>query len=248
MSNNGLDNYLNAVLNLFGRQIKKTPKKYSERLNESLINDLLDLDGPRKIQRHFTKEDMFVSKLFFGIQEIYDSIERLKTYEIYTGRYPYSNTTISKSQHLRTNIENYLGEFYLLKERVNSYLTTIGRLYRKDPRHKKILGFTRPLFKIIPSVFDSFLKARGIHVHQRRYTDKDIDRLNLLEFYDSHASDILPYVDILYENHYKETRKKWKNLVKTTNGQIKVALDLCFENIHPLIFTKNGNARYPRQK
>lgn len=130
-----------------------------------------------------TKNQIFLSKLNQGLIEIHSSIEALKAHEIYIARFPYSNTSIKKSQHLRHVIESYLQEFYILKERTLAYITAVGRAYRKDYRHAEILKKTRPLFPLVPKVFDNLLNARGVHVHQSRYTDSDLDRLDALELF-----------------------------------------------------------------
>ena len=242
-----LGDYGKALVTLTSRVTMPKTKRAHKELEKAFENTILDLEGPRRIQKGtFSPREIFVSRLFSGFIEIHESLERLRSFKVYISRYPYSGTKITKGQYLRYTLENYLHEFYILKERVKSYINTIDRLYKKDVRYSKISSELKPLAKVISAVFDDLLKARGIHVHQNRYTDSDIDRLGTLEFFAQNAKDIMPEMDILYEIHYKEMRRKWKETISLRNNYLEKALNIIFEKIYSVIFTKNGNARYPK--
>lgn len=126
--------YLNTIIRASMKSARSAQKRYSEEYNQAFVNHILNLDGPTALKRNLSNKDVVISKLFYGFNEIHKSYERLKEHEVYVGRFPYSGTEISKVSHLNYNIENYLGEFYILKERIKKYLATVGRIY------KRILG------------------------------------------------------------------------------------------------------------
>ena len=66
------------------------------------------------------------------------------------GRFPYSNTRVSKTRYLVYHMENYLNEVYILEQRLKSYFTIVGRLYRKDRRHQDIRKSIEDFYFISP--------------------------------------------------------------------------------------------------
>ena len=105
--------------------------------------------------------------MYNGFREISGSYYGLLEIEIYIGRFPYRNTKISKTRHLAYHMENYLNEIYILKERLNSYFTTIGRIYRKDRRIQDILKRTKPLFAFVNNTLKGIIDTRG-HMYTKR--------------------------------------------------------------------------------
>jgi len=194
----GYSTYLTAVINALVKSAYLDKNKHSKELDEVFKNHLFNLDDPTAIERNLTKKEVVISKLFYGFNEIHRSFERLKDHEIYINNFPYSKNNLSKVSHLNYNVENYLSEFYILKERIKAYLTTVGRIYRNDKRHSDILKHTRIMFNIIPSVFDDLIKARSLHVHQRRYTDSDFDRLITMELLSVHGGNDFKMLKALY--------------------------------------------------
>lgn len=242
---NGYSTYLNTVIKISVKTARSDKRKYSKELDEVFKNHFFDLGGPTTLKRELTKNEIVTSKLFYGFIEIHRSYERLKDHEIYISSFPYSRSSLSRVGHLSYNVENYLNEFYILKERTKAYLTTVGRIYKNDKRHSDILKHTKIMFNAIPQVFDDLIQARGSHVHQRRYTDSDFDRLTTMELLSVHGGDDFEMLSVLYNVEYKKLRKKWKEIIMNKNKSLLKVLDLIFETLHPHIFTKSGNIRFP---
>ena len=240
--------YRNAVLKYSVIKTSQKTKKEHEELEKKFIAQALGETTTSTKASHPTKQEIFISKLYRGLIEVHTSLESLKAFEVYISRFPYSKTTISRSQYLRFIIESYLHEFYILKERTNAYLTTVVRAYRSDYRHSIYVSKTKPLFKAIPNIFDNLLKARGGHVHQSRYTDNDLDKLDALELYKTLGTDLDNVFYILSEDHYKEIRKKWKGIITSNNESVDKVCDLIFGVLYTIVCTKSGNIRHPRIK
>jgi len=124
-----------------------------EELGKTFWNEIFDLKGKRAIDRKLSQEEAFFGKVFRGYIEICNSYNCLKDIQVYIGRFPYNDTSISKVAYLIYHIVNYMNEVYVLKERLSAYLTKIGRLYKNDQRHNEILKLTKPIFKIVDDVF-----------------------------------------------------------------------------------------------
>ncbi len=131
----GFNTYLTTVIKVSVKSAYPDKKKPSKELVEVFNNHLFNLDGPITLERTLTEKEIVISKLFYGFLEIHRSYERLKDHEIYINSFPYSKTSLSRVSHLNYCVENYLSEFYILKERIKAYLTTVGRIYKNDKRH-----------------------------------------------------------------------------------------------------------------
>ena len=141
---------------------------------------------------------------------------------------------------------NYLNEIYILKERLNSYFTTIGRLYRKDGRHQNILKRTKPLFSFVNNALKGIIDTRGAHVHKTRFGDEDLDRLSSQEFFTDHGGEEFRIIRNIFKIDYDVTRKKYKQTIKSNNEQIKKMLDACFDILIEIVANNELQIRYPK--
>jgi hypothetical protein len=182
-----------------------------------------------------------------GFREIHNSYYSLLDIEVYIGRFPYGKTSVSKTRYLAYHMENYLNEVYILKERLNFYCTTVGRMYRNDQTLKNVKETMKTLSDCVQKVLKGTTDARGTHVHKNRFTDEDLDRLSSLELA-NHGPNDIPILKIMYESHYKKTRKKYSLAIKQSNKEIKDLLDGCFEVLYGVVADENRQIRYPKAK
>lgn len=209
-------------------------------------NHCFGLNGQKYFPTKQTSSEKFLSKMVYGFREISDSYYFLKDIETYIGRFPYRNTKISQTRYLAYHFENYLNEIYLLKERLACYFTVIGRLYKKDSRHGLILKKTSSLSNFVDDSLKGIIKTRGTHVHQTRFTDEDLDRLKTQEFLTEHSGKKLKSLGNLFKEHYGITRRKYKQIIKANNGQVKKMLDLCFDTLFEIIANNEGQIKHPK--
>ena len=90
---------------------------------------------------------------------------------------------------------------------------------------------------------------RGRHVHQKRYSDSQMDRLELMELLsramkedDELAAALKPF----YQFEYKRIRSEWKSQIKRNNETVNRLLRIYSDNLHPILFSpKNNELIYP---
>ena len=212
---------------------------------EAFGNQILGLKGPKRLAKKPTQYDEIFLKLFYGFREISDSYYSLIDIETYIGRFPYGNSEISRTRYLGYQMENFLHEAYILKERLRSYLASIVRLYKKDSKHQELLNAKEILLPIIEGVFSRIKDVRGVHVHQRRFSDEDLEQLKTLEFLEKIGDKELSKIRDIFKIVYRTTRKKYKLTIKKNNKKIKDFLDMYFDRLSPIIGNKKGEFRYP---
>ncbi len=237
-------NILEEAQLVIGRDFEKNKNE----LGEASWNQLFDTGGPTTITKKSRKDDLYFGKIFHGFIEIDSSIRTLRDIEIYISSFPYKNKTITKPRHLRYHIESYFNEVYILKERLNAYLTTVGRCFKGDRRQANILQNISPVFQVVKNSFGGVVDIRGRHVHRFRFDHKDLDRLETMELLvvnrpGKMSQTLRPY----YEFTYKDIRRKWKKIIKDNNDQTIQLLHVYGRALNGVLFNaRNGRLKYPR--
>jgi hypothetical protein len=222
-------------------------EQHKEELGETIWNDLLDLKGKKVIDRKLSKKEIFLRELVHGYVEICDSYKSLKDIQIYIGRFPYRKAGISRVGYLHYHIANYMNEVYILGGRLKDYMKKIGKLYRRDIRHQKILKLTKPIFKLVYNTLSGITKTRGAHVHESRYKDEDLKRLNLLELLTQNDGvDFIEQLPDYYNLEYKKIRRKWKKIIKQNNEELRKLFSIYFDVLLMILFNNDGTLIYPQ--
>ena len=126
--------------------ISRLRAKSDQDVKDALANHIFGSKSRTKTKFSPTKDETHFRRVFSGFTEINSCVERLRDIQVYVGSFPYRSQKLSRVRFLRYQIESYFHEVYILKERLIAYLTTIGRLFRRDLRHSDILQVTRPMF------------------------------------------------------------------------------------------------------
>ena len=218
-------------------------EKHKEELGKATWNHLFDTGGPTRLKGKRRKDEMHFGKVFYGYIEIDASVKTLRDIEVYISSFPYRNKNITKPRHLRYHIESYFNEIYILKERLNAYLTVVGRCFKGDQRQPSILKTTKPIFQSVKKTLENVVNTRGKHVHQSRFDHKDLDRLETMELLVSNGMDDLEWY---YNYQYKNIRKNWRNTVKDNNDQTIELLNIYAKALNSVLFSQRNRLKYPR--
>jgi hypothetical protein len=238
------DKYAEIFVKRARELMKEEDTANSPEYREVLTNQLLGRPGPKRLERQMTPTDILFSKLFAGFTEIHNSYYSLLDIEVYLSRFPYPKTRVSKTRYLAYNMENYLNEVYILKERLISYCTVIGRVYRQDRTLTDLKATMKRISNVVQNSLKGVVEARGTHVHRTRFTDEKLDRLALLELVNNGPGRI-PIFKTFYDSAYRTTRKQYAGNVRRNNEEIEKILDVCFEVIYAVVADEKGSIRYP---
>jgi len=203
--------------------------------------------GKRRKERKFIPlgpKESLIRDLFLSFGEIQTSFERMRSIDIYIGRFPYSKRGISKGSYLEYHVENYLSEFFILRERLLNFITLVLRRYRSDSRYVEFKRVGAGLREALRKYFGPISKSRGLHIHRYRYNDQDLSRLLILE-------NLAPNEETFrrrYELVYKDVRRKKKEWIRQNNLSLRELLDIFFIPFRKFLFTEKGNFRFPTGK
>jgi hypothetical protein len=230
----GFQRFSHTMLSAWQKHVRP-PEEEMQDLKEAAHNYLFN-EGPRGVRRKpLTPRELFTSKLFWGFTEIYDSLEMLDDIFFLIGRFPYSNTRISKERHLQIVVEAHYQEIYILQERLKQYLTVVERQYKTDPRHLEINKRCKNLGSMVLVLFKGVLQVRNSHVHQMRFSDEGLDRLKTLGLLANHSEHSSAY-KIYYRSQYAKTREEWREKIKINNDEIHKTIDVISNFLHTIIF------------
>ena len=237
------EKYRTAIVGVPSKKIRPLFERHSKELGEVLLNRLFDTGGPTSLQHSTSKNEQFFIKMFYGLTEITNSFDTLKDIETYINRFPFSKSKVTKLRYLCFVIESYLNEMYILHQRLINYLNLIKKAYSKSSRKKEILTILDPLYRLVSSAFKSVSLVRGAHVHEYRFSDKEIDRLRALELLSSKSDE--PVLSLLFRMGYSKARLEWRKTVISNNVSIRTLFNSYFAALHPVMFDSDGNMRYP---
>jgi hypothetical protein len=205
-------------------------------------NHLFGLPGPTSLSRNLSRDEQYFATVTASYREIEASVDRLHDIAVFMRRFPFADTTVSRSRYLRHNIESYLHEAYILHQRLTSFLPILRRKFRHSPDADLISSSLARADELIHIALDNVLAVRGRHVHENRYSDNDLARLDTLELLTQNAD--MTQLAEFYITEYKRIRQTW---VKTVGDTITV-LDLMLDGYFNLLATfmiSNERLTYP---
>lgn len=218
--------------------IEKDRRAFREVIKSTLENSKENRSFPE-----FTRRDeVFASRLFLEFDEFVTSLLCMKDIEIYVKRFPYRDADISSLRYLKYHIESHLNEIYLFQERVEAFLEFIQKRYRKSPITAKINVMAQKILALIKTSLQNVILVRGTHVHSRRFTNDDFDRLTFLE--NMKKSEAETFAS-LYEFEYKQARKKWVKTIQANNLAMEQLLNTICKELYSVLFDENGQIIYP---
>ena len=230
---------INNITVAFSKILKNKLKKsdYSN-IGKKIINTIIDKnDVDEKMINSpiiLTKKEEFISELFEYANEIHKSYLRLEL-SIKLIRRIENNKGFKRHELLNYYFENFINELYIFLERINSLLDI---LIKKT----KILGLQIQYKNLVKTkqfflkFFDSQRKARNYHTHIRRYKDKNYEKLELMELFNSHIKNkhITNYTNYIYLN----TKKDDYNTTKKLLEDVRMVTDKCLWLADTILFKK----------
>ena len=222
----------------------------SKLLDNAFKSKIYGLNVPREAKIQHTPKALFTANtLFRPLSEIMTTIEIIELIPTLICNFPFQRHGISKTRYLQYHVGNYFVEIGKLRDALIGYLGKIKNGYRNSQEKQDVDTLTKKLKKYITASFDNIKNIRDEHVHKFRYTNKDIDRISLLELlckYPNPQEQKNITLAQLYQKSYKETRKYWANFIKEEVSTIETILDHYFKQLIKLVSIK-GKIRYPKK-
>jgi hypothetical protein len=201
-------------------------------------------DGTRTNRRHrsYSAIEKFHGLLFSGFAEISASFYTLRDIEIIFRSVTARQSKVMKARLLSYHVHNYLNENYILKSRLERYPVTILRAAKHWSEQHHII---EPINQALSEAFGNIVALRGRHVHDRRYTDDDLDRLSMLEMISDPETPLGKAIRELFKLEFGICRSKWLERMQNNNDAVEELLGIYCTLLHPFIFDDKGGFVVP---
>ncbi len=214
----------------------------AQEVGQALLNIALDLPGPRSINRPVPESTKHLGLLFHGYHEIYQSVSALDDLIVYLARFPFGQTSVTRSRYLQFIIEGYFHENYILRERLASHTKQIERAWRYDAKHKSVKYACGELRKLVEMRFEVLNQVRGAFVHQERFADTGLVALSTLEMFRSGDGKAW---ERQYMDRFRSVRKQWLSTMRTNSNGLALMLDGYFDLLCKVGFSDSGALLFP---
>jgi hypothetical protein len=112
---------------------------------------------------------------------------------------------VPPEEYFRYHVNAYLQEWYILRERMIMYCTKIWRFYGKQSDATIVKDVMELLIKAVEDSLSDLVDVRGSHVHQLRYDDADLMRLDMASLVAAHD----PKFEEDARSSYQEARSRY---------------------------------------
>lgn len=177
--------------------------------------------------------DSAFESIFRGYLEISESLDSLELALRLIGLAPPRAKGVDKGKYLSFLVAAYLQDIYILEQRMTAYATKLSRLY-------KLPGLPSIVNEIVYQPLENIIKARGAHVHTRRYADEHLDAVETFALFKRVGHGLGNHLD----DEYRIAQLHWMKLAKTNNIQIRQIAERYFKVVKAAIFVE-GRIKFP---
>ncbi len=205
---------------------------------------------PRSTMAKLTRDEHFAMRMFRFYFEIHKIVERLKDIETLISRYSLTGTRVTRAAYLQFVMEGQLHELYVLQERLLAWLVAVEKAYKSDARAIDVTLATQELRQAIRGHFRLLINLRGSHVHEYRYDNSDIERLEMMDLL-SRSPDLefASAIRTLRRKATRDTHARLKQQVRDWNKIATSAVEAVHQILYGIIFHPSGKGfLYPTPK
>ena len=174
----------------------------------------------------------------FECLESYEALTDISMIAMYN---PEGKLNVSKIRYLLFTLEAHLNEFYIFTERINVFLKRLERSYCKHPVHEHIKAAVERAKDNIKAEQERIRKARGKHVHEKRYFDSGSDLRKMSLDRSRYGDDFTPPI-----------RRQWKRIKVRELKKLRARNHIAFRifkfalvDINKVLLNKDGTMTRP---
>jgi len=184
-----------------------------------------------------TGEELFymeVGRRFWEVRASFEALRQIPVYLRFFPRYrTWARHGITRIRYLRHHIERYLEENYVLRERVEAFLDWLGKALGEAQLAESASAVAQVKKKFLRST-KKLARDRGMHVHEKRYSDEELRRIEAIDLASSHDDGFVPVADQLG----CLASRVWRQRIRESNTAVQQELDAVFREVGPLVFAE----------
>jgi hypothetical protein len=202
-----------------------------------------DVEWPLVLQKGLRREEQYIERLNILTKEIVDSYDSMRAAETYLGRFPFLRQGITASSYIRFHLESYFHEGYILSERMRVFPERLRREFRNAKNRPTNLDVRIDyVIAEVTKLFAPMKNLRSSHVHERRYDEPELRRLEFFEM----LAEVKPDAFATHLSRVRQlARRNALGFVTDVNKGLASKLDRYFNYFSGLIFSSDGSIRIP---
>ncbi|EGQ9976242.1 hypothetical protein FWP56_22385 [Vibrio vulnificus] len=178
--------------------------------------------------------------LLDGFIGVSDSFEAMKfSLTLLESDFPVSRK-VEREKYLEYVIHAFLGDCYVLKELLKTYVTTIQRVYSKKLTNIHVKSILKPVFDSLTNGIEDLMNIRNVHVHQERFKGGGLKDLNVLATLSQHDELLAQRSNEAFQMVLQGWREYMAEVIRIYTG----LLDDAFSHIAEIVI-ENGAVREP---
>ncbi len=182
----------------------------------------------RPAEEFSDEERRLFDAIFRRFTEITETVDNLDLCQLFISAPIPRRKGLKLDRYLGYHITFYLQEIYILNERLESYAKTIMRLKKRGNRDREIAKRYEPMLDMVRTALSNIVKARGDHVHNRPFTDTELDELSTYSL----LAQFKPEFNDHARFQYRMARTVWVKRLKENRAAIQTLLDGYFDFIY----------------
>lgn len=215
-------------------------EKYQKLMADWAKDRLSPYIKPESTDKMPEKIRIFCSRVFSGFADISATVDALNLAQILVSVAPPRSRKIQRDEYLKYQVNAYLQEVYILKERLIAYPKKLRRAYRGMNHEAYFVRSTQDLHKTVSDALSDIIHTRGCHVHSERFSDNDLDflsQINLIARFDTKFEDAANF-------EYRVVKRSWGQRIKENNNETMKLLNAYFDCMADAV-TFNGEVVCP---
>ena len=216
-------------------------EKENHKIDKIYLNNIRRVaKGKSLLSKKITKSQL-KSKVYFRTNIIFnpfseictsvDSLINILVYLNFPVPAEYASE-VSTWSYIIYNVENHLHEIYILKVRLDRYISTLKAHYNRHPNWKIIRAELDNIKTIIDTKFKWIIDTRGAHVHEERFTEPKLDQIRYFELLSkSNDKNFVRLLEVPLDIAISEWKVKWEWIMKNNIEILITILDNYFESL-----------------
>jgi hypothetical protein len=242
--------FAHHVLDELTPTLRLLAAEHREELAERVLADLTGLDRPTgPLGPPPTPRGLFLRKVVARLSDIDAALRSIRMAAVFCRQFParrtYEAQGITESAYLTYHVEHYWQELYRLRESLLGLVKIVARQAARDARDQheraRVKQLGDGLANGVEAAFKHVSEFRGELVHQSRYRDDDIGRLDSLnlimtQFDDDDRQAFATLHDEIYRNKRAEAGRQIESMAHALEPQI----EKIYETLDRILYGRSG--------
>jgi hypothetical protein len=247
MSERGLAHH---VLDELTPTLRLLADENRDELAKRVLADVTGQQGPTgPVGPPPTPRGVFLRNVVARLSDIDAALRSIRMAAVFCRQFPtrrtYEARGVTESAYLTYHVEHYWQELYRLRETLLGLVKIVARRAAKDARdhdeRASIKRFGESLANTVEAAFEQVADFRGELVHQSRYRDDDIGRLDSLSLIMSQLDEADRQVFATLHNEiYRRKRAEAARQIESMADSLHLQIEKIYEVLDTILYGGSG--------